>query len=610
LLLFGGFIITGCDWPIGHQSEQKPSQEPVKPQISTQPKPDSAQNPAPPVPLADPSVQDKAKRRPPPPPKFPAKRVHVIRRGDTVEAILRGFGITNHRLLLNIRDELAEFVDLRKIKPKHRMTAYFDANARLKWLRYFKNPLNEWQLDICWEDQKCYDYLDVPKSRKSKTKAKTSLKWSIETKKIDVEGRIVKHPTRLRISSKTPTFYNALKQQAHDPGIASRLLSLFGTKAELNRVYGGEAIDLLIEKVTHESNYVGYRNILFARFQGRAKPAQILVHYSQSRHDNTSGAYFHTDGSRSLKEQLFASPLHPFRPGKRDFGVHLHPILKIRRMHWGVDFHSHCGQKLHAIDDGIVITRVRRSAPGKMISIRHPNGWVSRYMHLSNYAVRRYQKVKRGQLVGYVGTTGLSTGCHLHFELLRHGRHLDPLKVFKLRRHQQLDCKDMRNFWKIQLDACHRLKLPISQCQLQLPQRCYRQQQHTFWHLARSTYRSLPTSAKPKRPGIFLASAHHIKPQSAPILPSFHTPRDKHHTKRKTRRKTASLRNKRKIKRKTAPSRNKRKTRRKTAPSRNKRKIRRKTAPSRKKRKTAPSRNKRKYRNKRYSRDRYKYIGN
>jgi len=113
------------------------------------------------------------------------------------------------------------------------------------------------------------------------------------------------------------------------------------------------------------------------------------------------------------------------------FGIRIHPIYKVRKMHTGVDFAAAIGTPIYATADGTIDkVDVSFSGYGKVIEIDHGFGYRSRYAHMHGFAVRQGQKVKRGDLIGYVGNTGLSTAPHLHYEVFVNGVHANPVHYF------------------------------------------------------------------------------------------------------------------------------------------------------------------------------------
>ena len=113
------------------------------------------------------------------------------------------------------------------------------------------------------------------------------------------------------------------------------------------------------------------------------------------------------------------------------FGLRIHPIYKVKKMHTGIDFAAAIGTPIYATADGVIDKlSMSFSGYGKMIEIDHGFGYRTRYAHMHGFAVRQGQKVKRGDLIGYVGDTGLSTAPHLHYEVFVNGVHANPVHYF------------------------------------------------------------------------------------------------------------------------------------------------------------------------------------
>ncbi|HNV29534.1 MAG TPA: M23 family metallopeptidase [Cyclobacteriaceae bacterium] len=113
------------------------------------------------------------------------------------------------------------------------------------------------------------------------------------------------------------------------------------------------------------------------------------------------------------------------------FGLRIHPIYKVKKMHTGIDFAAAIGTPIYATADGVIDKLdVSFSGYGKMLEIDHGFGYRTRYAHMHGFAVRQGQKVKRGDLIGYVGDTGLSTAPHLHYEVFVNGIHANPVHYF------------------------------------------------------------------------------------------------------------------------------------------------------------------------------------
>ncbi|MFT4525320.1 MAG: murein DD-endopeptidase MepM/ murein hydrolase activator NlpD [Granulosicoccus sp.] len=141
--------------------------------------------------------------------------------------------------------------------------------------------------------------------------------------------------------------------------------------------------------------------------------------------------------AKSKEEMLSAIPaIQPVANEKlkrvaSGFNWRIHPIYKIRHFHTGIDFTANRGTEIYATGDGVVKqVEIKRNGYGKNIKIDHGYGYVTLYAHMSKFNVRKGQKVKRGEVIGYVGTTGTSTAPHLHYEVIKHGEKINPVNFF------------------------------------------------------------------------------------------------------------------------------------------------------------------------------------
>ncbi len=167
--------------------------------------------------------------------------------------------------------------------------------------------------------------------------------------------------------------------------------------------------------------------------------------------------FFNPEGE-SVVKALLRTPLNMSRISSR-FGLRRHPVLKFTRLHSGVDFAAPPGTPILAAGAGHVIEAGRFGGYGNWVKIAHQGGLATGYAHMSRIApgVKRSARVRQGQVIGYVGSTGLSTGPHLHFELHRGGRPVDPLTMARPAQRTRLAGKDLENF-KVQIVETDRVR--------------------------------------------------------------------------------------------------------------------------------------------------------
>jgi murein DD-endopeptidase MepM/ murein hydrolase activator NlpD len=166
--------------------------------------------------------------------------------------------------------------------------------------------------------------------------------------------------------------------------------------------------------------------------------------------DSLGGVDYYNENGLVLKRTLDRKPME-FRSARISsrYGWRIHPILKRRILHSGVDYAAPKGSRIYASGDGVVKKAQWAGGYGKYIVIRHNSEYSTGYAHMNNFAngIKPGVRVKQGQVIGYVGSTGRSTGPHLHFEVIKNGKKVDPLKV-KAATGTNLTGKELQRFKK------------------------------------------------------------------------------------------------------------------------------------------------------------------
>lgn len=189
----------------------------------------------------------------------------------------------------------------------------------------------------------------------------------------------------------------------------------------------GDRIDLVLEERRLEDEVAGYGEILAAELTVRGVPFRA-VHFER---EDGSVSYFTPDGE-SIRRAFLRSPVPYTRISSRFTRRRYHPILKVNRPHRGVDYVAPPGTAVQATADGVITFAGRSAQAGNYVKIRHGGSYTSWYLHLSRFAdrVRVGREVAQGEVIGYVGKTGLATSHHLHYQLSRSdGTFVDPLRV-------------------------------------------------------------------------------------------------------------------------------------------------------------------------------------
>jgi murein DD-endopeptidase MepM/ murein hydrolase activator NlpD len=173
-------------------------------------------------------------------------------------------------------------------------------------------------------------------------------------------------------------------------------------------------------------SYLRPGRILAAQYLGAAGQHSAVYYENQPG----EGSYYHPDGS-SVQRQFLQAPLRYARISSSYTTARHHPILRITRPHQGIDYAAPAGTPIWAVADGRVIYRGYAGGFGNLVKIRHSRGYVSYYGHLSRFGqgLKVGQRVRQKQVIGYVGSTGLSTGPHVCFRIAQDGRYFNPAKL-------------------------------------------------------------------------------------------------------------------------------------------------------------------------------------
>lgn len=224
----------------------------------------------------------------------------------------------------------------------------------------------------------------------------------------------------------TYSLFESILECGEKPELADLLASLFEYDVDFNRdIQEGDSFAVIVEKKYLNGQFSIYGNVLASEFVNRGKTIRIL------RYTDPQGmsAYYHPDG-RSVRKMFLRCPL-PFMRVTSRYGNRRHPVLGFSAHHNGVDLGAPAGTIVRASAAGVIQNIGCNSTRGRYITIRHPNFYISHYYHLSGVSkgIKIGSKVDQGQLIGYVGSTGLSTGPHLHYGLEKNGRFFNPLKL-------------------------------------------------------------------------------------------------------------------------------------------------------------------------------------
>ncbi len=250
------------------------------------------------------------------------------------------------------------------------------------------------------------------------------------------------------------SLYNAIKDAGGSPLLVNELADVYAWEIDFFALQKGDAFKVIYDQYLVNGEDAGMGKIKAACFKHMGKQ-----HYAIRFDQGDGDEYFDLEG-KSLRKTFLKAPLHYSRISSRFSYSRLHPILRIRRPHTGVDYAAPTGTPVVSVGDGTVIFAHYKGGGGNTIKIRHNSNYMTGYMHLSRYGkgIRKGVKVKQGQVIGYVGKTGLATGPHLDFRFWKNGKPVDPLKIDPpsanpIRKEVWDEYVIVRDFWKEKLDT-------------------------------------------------------------------------------------------------------------------------------------------------------------
>ncbi len=240
-------------------------------------------------------------------------------------------------------------------------------------------------------------------------------------------------PFRKRISGKIKyasgtietSLWDAMMAGGLHASLASELSEIFAWTVDFFGLQKGDSFKVIYEELFIEEKSLGAGRIYGAQFNWSGNVITAIPFIQDS-----TETFFDIEGN-SLRKAFLKAPLQFSRISSRFSANRMHPILRIRRAHFGVDYAAPLGTPVQAIGDGRVISATTENGSGKMVRIQHNSVYATAYLHLSRFGtgIAGGAFVKQGQIIGYVGSSGLSTGPHLDFRFYKNGSPVDPLKV-------------------------------------------------------------------------------------------------------------------------------------------------------------------------------------
>ena len=328
-----------------------------------------------------------------PPPAWSVTET-TLKSGETLERALRRSRLDPAeaaRIIAALRGE----VSLRHIRPGERLRVTRAPAGHLQEIVYARTPVERYEIRPDGSD------------------------WRAHKVTLPVETRLVAVAGTLEGS-----LFDSMDRLDETPALTARFVHLFEWDFDFAAdALPGDRFRLLVEKRFVYNEFVAYGNILIAQYQSAGREPLTAVAFEVAE---GKLRYFDAEG-RSVRKMFLRAPLDFTRITSGYSHARVHPILGGVRPHLAVDYGAPPGTPVRAVADGVVAAAGWKGGNGLSITLRHARGYKTMYNHLSKVEVRPGQRVRQRQVIGRVGSTGLSTGSHLDYRVMKHGRFINPL---------------------------------------------------------------------------------------------------------------------------------------------------------------------------------------
>jgi murein DD-endopeptidase MepM/ murein hydrolase activator NlpD len=327
-------------------------------------------------------------------------REERVQRGDTMGSLLSRIGVDDEAAMEFLRNSRDTQVIFRQLSPGKNVTGRVDTDGELQQLIFPLNGTKDMALTVERQGE--------------------GFRASEQPLKLDTQ--IVMKSAEIRYS-----LFGATDAAGMPDSVATQLADIFGGDIDFHRdLRKGDRFSVIYEAVNHMGRLVRTGRILAAEFINDGKTYRALWFQGA----DGQGGYYTADG-KNIRKAFLRSPLEFSRITSGFTLSRFHPVLKEWRAHRGIDYGAPVGTRVKATGDGVVEFVGAQGGYGKMIILRHQGSYTTVYGHLSGFAsgLKKGARVAQGDVIGYVGMTGLATGPHLHYEFRVNGSFQNPLTI-------------------------------------------------------------------------------------------------------------------------------------------------------------------------------------
>ena len=318
----------------------------------------------------------------------------ALSRGDSIDRSLKQH--VPREQLKRLYEALYAVFDPAQVKPGDYYEAVIDASDVMRRFRYtpLRTPDRPIEVELC-EGEFVARQLQLPLERR------------VERLEVHIENNLS----------------NTIREAGEGSALSDLIADdIFGAVIDFQRdPRRGDRLGIVFEKLYLGETFVRYGHVLLAQYAGE-RVTELAVRYAATEGEE---AYYNASG-RSLGRMFVLKPLGVNRITSPFNRKRFHPIRKKQQPHLGTDYGAPTGTLVWTTARGQVAYAGWKGGYGKLVEIVHPNGYRTRYAHLSKILVRKGQLVQQKEIIGKVGATGLATGPHLHYEIIKNGRHINP----------------------------------------------------------------------------------------------------------------------------------------------------------------------------------------